>query len=69
MMETVKDMNGVEINLNDKVKKHSIIGDPNSGFKEGVVTYLDSMYEGGEMMVWAGSGGAHHPKACIVIKE
>lgn len=61
-----KDMNGKEIKEGMTVRKHAIIKDKNSDFKEGIVSFVGPMYGGGEDMVWAGSGGAHHPKACEV---
>jgi len=68
-MSKVKDMYDNEINIGDKVRKHSIIGDDESNFKEGRVVHLAPMHSDGELMVWAGSGGAHHPEACVVIEE
>lgn len=68
-MKKIKDMNGIEIKIGDKIKKHSLIKDPTSSFKEATVKFLDPMHSGGDNMVWAGGGGAHHPMACAVIKE
>lgn len=63
------DMNGIRINEGDTVKKYSIIKDKSSSFKTGKVSYIGSMHDGGETMIWAGSGGAHHPLACEVVNE
>ena len=62
-------MKNKTINIGDKIRKHSIIGDENSSFKEATVEHLLPMYSDGEILVWAGSGGAHHPKACVVLKD
>ena len=67
-MKKTTDMNGVEIKEGMTVNKHSIIGDDSSSFKTGTVGHIAAMYIGGEEMIWAGSGGAHSPKACVVIE-
>ena len=60
----VKDMNNVVIKIGDRVKKHTIINDSGSDYKISTVKHIAAMHMGGNLMIWAGSGGAHHPKAC-----
>ncbi len=64
-----RDMKGTLIKEGMKVNKHSIINDDTSSFKTGTVDEVSPMHGGGDDMVWAGSGGAHHPKACVVVSE
>jgi hypothetical protein len=66
-MKDVKDMNGKVIKVGDRVKKHSLINNNKSEYTIATVKQLGTMHSGGEPMVWAGRGGAHHPQACVIL--
>lgn len=69
METTVKDMSGNKLEVGDKIKKFGLLGRETESYKEGVISHIGSMHDGGDLMIWAGSGGAHHPLACLKVKE
>ena len=65
----VRDINNTEIKVGDTVTKYAVMFDENSKHEQRVVKALAPMHENGEYMVWfVGGGGAHHPKACAVVR-
>lgn len=70
MNPVVLDINGNEIQEGQRVLRWPLINKKQGEPKERTVSHIGSMHSGGETMIWfEEGGGAHHPKACEVIKE
>lgn len=66
----VTDMNGKELKEGQKVNRYPLIGKKTGEPKVRTISSIGPMHAGGETMIWfEEGGGAHHPKACEVIRE
>lgn len=67
-MMNVNDMHGNEIKEGQLIKRFPLINDDSGEFKLRTVRAIGPMHEGGENMVWFNEGGgAHHPRATVVM--
>lgn len=68
-MKTIKDMNGVDLKIGQKVNRWPLLNKKTGEPKVRTIDDIAPMHGGGEVMVWfIEGGGAHHPLACEVIR-